>query len=69
MKQLLIKTGELVSTTDMKLAKQLGKIVNLEEITQGKKINYNVTESKTICFMLDGELYEVKNVPLQTVRA
>jgi hypothetical protein len=62
MQKTINKLGRLISTTDMKLARKLGEIVDVEAITRGHRVHFSRTECGTICFMLSGELYEVQNV-------
>ena len=62
MKNILINTGRLVSTTDMKAAEKLQQIVKLEDITKGatpEKIRQGLN---SISFMLRGEFYELERV-------
>ena len=62
MQKTINKLGRLISTTDMKLARKLGEIVDIDAIIKGHRVRFDCTESGTICFMLSGELYEVQNV-------
>jgi len=58
--QALITIGRLVSTTDMKLAKKLQEIVNIEEITNGTTPERIIQTRGRISFMLAGEYYEIE---------
>lgn len=56
--------GQLVATTDMKLARKIGEVVDVNAITGGQDCDVQETEQGTVCFWLDYELYEVKPQPL-----
>lgn len=59
-----VKFGRLIATTDMKLARRIGELVEIEKITGGQDCDVQETEQGTVCFWLDYELYEVKPQPL-----
>lgn len=58
----LLKIGRLVSTTDMKLARKLQKIIKLEEITHGATPRAIRGTRDSVSFMLAGEFYELERV-------
>jgi hypothetical protein len=60
--QLLINAGRLVSTTDMKLARNLREVVAVKDILGGKMPEGLRQTKKAISFMLNGELYELEAV-------
>lgn len=60
--QVLIEVGRLVSTTDMKLARKLQKIVKLEDITNGATPEAIRGTRDRLSFMLAGEYYELERV-------
>ena len=62
MKNIIIKTGRLVSTTDMKLAAKLHEVVKLEDITAGRTPEALRQGLNSISFMLAGEFYELERV-------
>lgn len=57
---ILIKAGKLVSTTDMKLARKLQQIVNIEDITKGSTPEKLRQTRKSLSFMIRGEYYELE---------
>ena len=58
--QALIKVGRLVSTTDMKLARKLEQIMELDDITKGATPERIIQARGRISFMLAGEYYELE---------
>ena len=59
---IIITVGRLVSTTDMKLARKLQTVVNLEDITNGATPEAIRQGRNSISFMLRGEFYELERV-------
>ena len=57
-----LKLGQLIATTDIKLARKIGEVVEIEKITDGHDCDVQETEQGTVCFWLDYELYEVAPV-------
>lgn len=59
---IIIKVGRLVSTTDMKAAQKLQKVVKLEDITKGRTPEAIRQGLNSISFMLAGEFYELERI-------
>lgn len=51
--------GRLIGTTDMKMARHIGEIIDVQRITGGHDCEVNTTEEGTICLWFNYELYEV----------
>lgn len=56
---MLVYIGKLISTTDMKMAKRLGEVVNVSEITGGQTPQWCRQANNTLSMMFHGEYYEV----------
>lgn len=58
----LLEAGRLISTSDIKLARKLQKVVKVADITGGKTPEALRQSAKTISFIFAGEFYELEAV-------
>lgn len=52
--------GRLIGTTDMKMARHIGEIIDVQRITGGHDCDVSATREGTICLWFNYELYEVR---------
>jgi hypothetical protein len=50
----------LIGTTDMKMARHIGEIIDVQRITGGHGCDISATREGTICLWFNYELYEVR---------
>ena len=61
-KQIIFSIGRLVSTTDMDLARKIGQVISLDEITGGKPSAARTVEEGNQQHVINGEFYELERV-------
>lgn len=53
-------TGELVSTTDLKKARFLGRRLSVRALIRGRVAHYELVDGQTVLIYAASELYELK---------